>query len=177
MREKKLLFLTCFALMTPNISEGNYIVAQNHQTKYEQVINSKPLTSILKKIEEKFGTKIIFSYEDLDKYRVNASVKATNVTDALKQVLKGLPVIYTQHNGFISVKLKNETSQNVSTNGQATVSIIGKVIDSKGETIPSATIQVAGNPDLGVVTDANGRFSLNLNQGKGETLVVSYLGM
>lgn len=55
MREKKLLFLTCFALMTPNISEGNYIVAQNHQTKYEQVINSKPLTSILKKIEEKFG--------------------------------------------------------------------------------------------------------------------------
>lgn len=177
MREKKLLFLTCFALMTPNISEGNYIVAQNHQTKYEQVINSKPLTSILKKIEEKFCTKIIFSYEDLDKYRVNASVKATNVTDALKQVLKGLPVIYTQHNGFISVKLKNETSQNVSTNGQATVSIIGKVIDSKGETIPSATIQVAGNPDLGVVTDANGRFSLNLNQGKGETLVVSYLGM
>lgn len=177
MREKKLLFWTCFALMTPNISEGNYIVAQNHQTKYEQVINSKPLTSILKKIEEKFGTKIIFSYEDLDKYRVNASVKATNVTDALKQVLKGLPVIYTQHNGFISVKLKNETSQNVSTNGQATVSIIGKVIDSKGETIPSATIQVAGNPDLGVVTDANGRFSLNLNQGKGETLVVSYLGM
>lgn len=177
MREKKLLFLTCFALMTPNISEGNYIVAQNHQTKYEQVINSKPLTSILKKIEEKFGTKIIFSYEDLDKYRVNASVKATNVTEALKQVLKGLPVIYTQHNGFISVKLKNETSQNVSTNGQATVSIIGKVIDSKGETIPSATIQVAGNPDLGVVTDANGRFSLNLNQGKGETLVVSYLGM
>ena len=177
MREKKLLFLTCFALMTPNISEGNYIVAQNHQTKYEQVINSKPLTSILKKIEEKFGTKIIFSYEDLDKYRVNASVKATNVTDALKQVLKGLPVIYTQHNGFISVKLKNETSQNVSTNGQATVSIIGKVIDSKGETIPSATIQVAGNPDLGVVTDVNGRFSLNLNQGKGETLVVSYLGM
>lgn len=140
-------------------------------------MSTKPLTSILKKIEERFGTKIIFSYEDLEKYRVNANVKASNVTDALKQVLKGLPVVYTQHNGFVSVKLKDEVSQNVSTDALTTVSIVGKVIDSKGETIPSATIQVAGSPDFGVATDANGHFSLNLSQGKGQTLVVSYLGM
>ena len=162
--------------MSPTLS-GGYIDAQNHQAKYEQVINSKPLTSVLKKIEERFGTKIIFSYEDLEKYRVNANVKASNVTDALKQVLKGLPVVYTQHNGFVSVKLKDEVSQNVSTDALTTVSIVGKVIDSKGETIPSATIQVAGSPDFGVATDANGHFSLNLSQGKGQTLVVSYLGM
>ena len=60
MREKKLFFLTCFALMTPNISEGNYIVAQNHQTKYEQVINSKPLTSILKKLRKNLVRKLFF---------------------------------------------------------------------------------------------------------------------
>ena len=89
--------------MAPSLG-GNYVVAQTHQVKYVQVINSKPLTTVLKQLEEKFGMKIVFSYEDLDKYKVNASVKATNITDALTQVLKGLPVIYNKHNGFISVK-------------------------------------------------------------------------
>lgn len=54
MGEKKLLFLSCFALMMPNLG-SNYIIAQKHQTRYEQVINSKPLTSVLKQLEEKFG--------------------------------------------------------------------------------------------------------------------------
>ena len=108
-----------------------------------------------KKIEERFGTKIIFSYEDLEKYRVNANVKASNVTDALKQVLKGLPVVYTQHNGFVSVKLKDEVSQNVSTDALTTVSIVGKVIDSKGETIP-----ISQSPNDGLPQQLGARATL-----------------
>lgn len=175
MGEKKLLFLSCFALMMPNLG-GNYIIAQKHQTRYEQVINSKPLTSVLKQLEEKFGTKIIFSYEDLEKYKVNANVKATNVTDALVQVLKGLPVSYTKHNGFISVKEKT-APKSVPATKINKVTIRGKVVDSKGETIPAATIQVAGRKGVGIVTDENGYFMIDLEQGKGETLVASFLGM
>lgn len=176
MREKRLLFLSCFALMIPNYG-GNFIVAQNHQVKYEQVINSKPLTSVLKQLEDKFGTKIIFSYEDLEKYKIFAKVTATNVTDALTQVLSGLPVTFTKHNGFISVKLKNENVSNAPTNKENKVTIAGKVVAGNGEAIPSAAIQVAGSKGVGIVTDVDGCFSLNLNQGRGETLVVSYLGM
>lgn len=175
MGEKKLLFLSCFALMMPNLG-GNYIIAQKHQARYEQVINSKPLTSVLKQLEEKFGTKIIFSYEDLEKYKVNANVKATNVTDALVQVLKGLPVSYTKHNGFISVK-ETTAPKSVPATKINKVTIRGKVVDSKGETIPAATIQVAGRKGVGIVTDENGYFMIDLEQGKGETLVASFLGM
>jgi len=104
MRKKRLLFSTCLALLMSGYT-GEYAVAQTNGAKYEQVISSRPLTSVLKELEERFNTKIIFSYEDLEAYKVNAKVKATSVVDALKQVLAGLPVTYSQSNGVISVKV------------------------------------------------------------------------
>lgn len=111
MRKKRILFSTCLALMVSGYT-GSYAVAQTNGVKYEQMISSKPLTSVLKELEERFSTKIIFSYEDLDAYKVNANVKANSIESALKQVLAGLPVTYTQNNGVISVKV-------ISTVGQA----------------------------------------------------------
>lgn len=68
MRKKRILFSTCLTLMVSGYT-GSYAVAQTNGVKYEQMISSKPLTSVLKELEERFSTKIIFSYEDLDAYR------------------------------------------------------------------------------------------------------------
>ena len=157
MRKKRLLFSTCLALMLSGYN-GTYAIAQTNGVKYEQVINSKPLTTVLKQLEERFNTKIVFSYEDLASYKVNAKVKANNLTDALNQVLAELPVSFTQHNGFISVK-KNTSSKGsvpMTKINTSTVKVRGKVVDSKGESIPAATIQVAGKKGGGIVTDENG---------------------
>ena len=53
----------------------------------------------------------------------------------------------------------------------------GKVLDSHGEPIPAATITLQGKKGVGTVTDSNGNFSMSLDKGKGETLLVSFLGM
>ena len=178
MRKKRILLSTCLALMLSSYN-GTYAIAQTNGVKYEQVINSKPLTTVLKQLEERFNTKIVFSYEDLASYKVNAKVKANNLTDALNQVLAGLPVSFTQHNGFISVKKSTHSKGSVPMTkiNINTVKIRGKVVDNKGESIPAATIQVAGKKGVGIVTDENGYFSIDLEQGKGETLVASFLGM
>lgn len=173
MRKKRILFSTCLALMVSGYT-GSYAVAQTKGVKYEQMISSKPLTSVLKELEERFSTKIIFSYEDLDAYKVNANVKANSIESALKQVLAGLPVTYTQNNGVISVKVISPNS----TVGQAAkVTISGRVLDDKGDPIPAATVTLQGKKGIGTVTDFNGNFTMNLDQGKGETLLVSFLGM
>ena len=173
MRKKRILFSTCLALMVSGYT-GSYAVAQTNGVKYEQMISSKPLTSVLKELEERFSTKIIFSYEDLDAYKVNANVKANSIESALKQVLAGLPVTYTQNNGVISVKVISPNS----TVGQAAkVTISGRVLDDKGDPIPAATVTLQGKKGIGTVTDFNGNFTMNLDQGKGETLLVSFLGM
>src|SRR5690625_4302322 len=52
--------------------------------------------------------------------------------------------------------------------------ISGVVYDDKGETLPSATIQTKNNPEIGWVTDFDGRFELEANDG--DTLAFTYLG-
>lgn len=150
MREKKILFSACLALMLSGYN-GNNAVAQTNSVKYEQVIKSKPLTKVLKDLEVRFNTKIVFSYDDLASYKVNAKVKANTVNEALNQVLVGLPVSYTISKGIISVKIS--TSPN-----SGKVSISGKVFDAQGEPIPAATVALQGKKGVGTVTDNNGNF-------------------
>ena len=175
MREKKILFSACLALILSGYN-GNNAVAQTNGVKYEQVIKSKPLTKVLKELEERFNSKIVFSYDDLSKYKVTATVKANNLNSALNQVLVGLPVSYTQKNGVISVRV-NPSQLTPSGQSKHKVTVSGKVLDSKGEPIPAATVTLKGKAGIGTVTDYEGNFTMDLDKGKGETLLVSFLGM
>ena len=51
MRKKRILLSTCLALMLSSY-KGTYAFAQTNGVKYEQVINSKPLTTVLKQLED-----------------------------------------------------------------------------------------------------------------------------
>lgn len=58
--------------------------------KYEKATNAKPLTDVLKQLEDRFTKKIIFSYEELKNYKVKADIKAGSVEEALRQALGGV---------------------------------------------------------------------------------------
>ncbi|MGM9699534.1 MAG: SusC/RagA family TonB-linked outer membrane protein [Prevotella sp.] len=177
MSRKKLLILSFLIMLLPGITSSG-VFAQGGKAKYEKVINGQSLTSVLKQLEEKFSTKIVFSYEDLGTYKVNARVNANNIEEALKQVLKGLPVTYSSNGNIYTVKATKATKVATTTNGGANkVRVSGRVIDENGDAIPGATIKLADNGSVGTITDVNGRFSVELPKGKGETLEVSFLGM
>ncbi|SEN62265.1 TonB-linked outer membrane protein, SusC/RagA family [Mucilaginibacter gossypiicola] len=53
--------------------------------------------------------------------------------------------------------------------------ISGKVTDEKGETLPGVSVSLKGT-STGVVTDINGKFSLNVPNASSGTLVFSYIG-
>ena len=177
MSKKKLLILSFLIMLLPAMaSSGMY--AQGSKAKYEKVISGQSLTSVLKQLEEKFSTKIVFSYEDLGTYKVNARVNANNIDEALKQVLKNLPVTYSSNGNIITVKATKPSKVATTTNGGTNkVNVCGRVIDENGDAIPGATIKLADDGSVGTITDVNGRFALELPKGKGETLEVSFLGM
>ena len=52
----------------------------------------------------------------------------------------------------------------------------GRVIDINGDALPGVTVQMTGT-STGVVTDANGKFSISLPKGQPSTVVFSYIGM
>jgi len=59
--------------------------------------------------------------------------------------------------------------------GAQDVKISGKVTDEKGETLPGVSVTLKGT-STGVVTDINGKFSLNVADASLGTLVFTYIG-
>ena len=58
--------------------------------------------------------------------------------------------------------------------GQNTRTANGTILDENGEPIIGATVIVAGQPKNGTVTDIDGKFKINVPEGK--KIVVSYIG-
>ena len=53
--------------------------------------------------------------------------------------------------------------------------VTGQVVDENGETVIGASVVLKSNPKVGTVTDADGKFMLNVTNTK-DVLIVSYLG-
>lgn len=177
MSKRTLLICSFFAMLLPaSFQSGAY--AQSNKAKYEKVTNGKPLTDVLKQLEEQFSKRIIFSYEELKNFKVKADIKASTVEEALRQALGGLPVSYEVKGKYVTVKA-NRQKVTASSNPRPsnTVRVAGRVVDEQGDGIPAATIKLDSDGNVGTLTNMSGHFSLNLEKGKGETLVVSFLGM
>lgn len=176
MRKKLIAFpFLVFALALPPTASAQQ---SSDGERLEQSVSNRPLTEVLKLIEEKFNIKISFSYDDLAGYRVSARISAKNIDEALAQALKGLPVSYTVSNGFYSVKASKKpvTTQQVPQKDNH-VSVSGKVVDKAGEPIVGAVVKVNDNAKAGAVTDIDGHFNLQLLKNRGVDLEFTYVGM
>lgn len=60
--------------------------------------------------------------------------------------------------------------------GQQKVTITGTVFDEKNEPLPGATVMLKGTT-IGVASDVNGEFKLELPESDGMVLVVNFIGM
>ena len=89
--------LLCIFVLTPPTA------AQNVREKsITMEFKDESLSSALKKLEDASGYKILFSYDDVNKYRVTCTLKNATVDTALKQILKGKPFEYVK-DGRITV--------------------------------------------------------------------------
>ena len=176
MSKKKILICLFFVMLLPaSYYYGAY--AQNNMVKYEKATNGKPLTDVLKQLEDRFTKKIIFSYEELKNYKVKADIKAGSVEEALRQALGGLPVSYEVKGKYITVKANRQKTATSSSRPANTVRVAGRVVDEQGDGIPAATIKLDSDGNVGTLTNMSGHFAINLEKGRGETLIISFLGM
>ena len=56
------------------------------------------LSTALKKLEKISGYHILFTYSDIQSYRVTASIKEDDITRAVEKILENKPLTYT-HKG------------------------------------------------------------------------------
>lgn len=112
-------------------------LTQAQEKKITAEFKDTPLSNVLKQLEKLSTYKILFTYDDVQSYKVTVSLKDATITEALQKVLDGKPFVFSDvANGkYISVvyqpKKKSDTTKEIK----------GKVVDSKGETVIGATVR------------------------------------
>ncbi len=160
MNYRKKAMLMAGALLCLNLS----IYSLSISLKMSNVSVKKAMTEL----QTKSGYSFVYIAGDVDTDRT-VSINASQLKDAVAQILKGQNVSYEIQGKNIVIK-KGRKQQTVSTK-KRTVS--GTVKDVKGEPIIGATVVEKGTTN-GTITDFDGNYTLSVNEEA--TLCISYVG-
>ncbi|MCX6219732.1 MAG: TonB-dependent receptor [Bacteroidia bacterium] len=135
--------------------------------------NNSTLLNILRSIEEQSEFKFFYN-EKVDVNRpVSVEVNQKSIVDILDKVLANTSVKYKVIGRQIALYDKNEMEPFISE--QLSKKVAGKVTDSKGASIPGASVVIKGTT-TGITTDNEGKFSLIIPS-DAKVLVFSFVGM
>ena len=136
--------------------------------------DNESLPSALRRLEKASTYRIIFTYDNSEKYRVTGSVKNLSFEATLKYILKDKPLIYTITGKLVYI----QQSPDAASKTKSIVLKANVVSDVDNEPVVGASIihLSSANKEKGTtLTDANGFFTLNYNEG--DKVLVRYLGM
>ncbi len=138
-------------------------------------LNEPTLSQFINEIESQTSYRFIYNSRKVDNATIiKANIKAVSVRDALAQASAHLSYSFNVQQDQIII-----LSQDEQTSGTIESRLIrGKVTDATGLGLPGATITIK-NTKQGVMTDAEGNFSTNLNAVNisNTQLEVKFLGM
>ena len=144
--------------------------AQAQTARFTIHLENVPMEQVVNEIEAQSRYLFLFN-KDIDSRRIIVSVHAENQTIAqiLPALFKDTGLDYTIEGMSILVTKKSEKSENP-------VTVSGRVSDTRGLPVIGASVIVQGTT-LGVSTDTNGRFSLEVPApASSRVLEISYLG-
>ena len=161
--KRKGLLVTAF-LLCLNLN----LAAQNVSLNLKSVTVKKAITEL----RQKSGYSFVFEAGDLDIQKV-VSVNATNIKQAIEQILQGQRLSYEIKgtNIIVSKSLQQNTQRQQNVEGKKKVS--GVIKDETGEPVVGATIRQKGVQG-GTITDLDGHFTLMVDEGS--ELEISYIG-
>ena len=160
MNYRKKAMLMAGALLCLNLN----IYSQSISLKMSNVSVKKAMTEL----QTKSGYSFVYIAGDVDTDRT-VSINASQLKDAVAQILKGQNVSYEIQGKNIVIK---KGSQQQVTSGKRK-KVTGTVKDANGETIIGATVVEKGTTN-GTVTDFDGNFVLEATEGT--SLEISYIG-
>lgn len=159
-----LIFLACFK-----------VSASVHAQTITLNEKNAPLVKILKQIEKQSGYNFFYK-NDLLKNTAPVTIHLDHVSlsEALDKCFAGQPLIYEIVDNTIIVKAKGKS---LLPNGKRLLKtpqkVSGKVSDTTGTAMPSATIHIKGST-VTFSTDGNGEFSIVAQPG--DEVTISYIG-
>lgn len=151
-------------------------MAQSPNKKISVTCKNEPLASALKKVEKASGYKVLFTYDEVQNYKVTISAKGREVSHVLKTIFDKLPFDYKFKGKYINVSKRERRILNISDEPEKGDHIVrGVVFDVHGSPIPGVLITVVGK-HRGTTTNVEGVFGLDLQASKA-LVEFSFIGM
>ncbi len=162
-RSLLLLFMSLFFLQVGAKSQVVRLTMNLEDVTIDQAITN---------VSQKTGYRFLYQMEEVIKYgKRNLSVKDATLEEVLNELLKDTPLSYVIQNDVVIITpAKDEKAQ------EKPRQIKGKVVDEKSVPLPGVTILIEGTK-LGVVTDADGKFKIEIPKMDSTILVFSFIGM
>ena len=171
MKAFKIAFVMLFLL-----SNCAIVMAQSPNKKISVTCKNEPLASALKKVEKASGYKVLFTYDEVQNYKVTISAKGQEVSHVLKTIFDKLPFDYKFKGKYINVSKRERRILNISDGPEKGDHIVrGVVFDVHGSPIPGVLITVVGK-HRGTTTNVEGVFGLDLQAPKA-LVEFSFIGM
>lgn len=123
----------------------------------------------MSQLKEKSGYTFFYNVDDINQNK-RINVDATNLTDAINQILKDQNVEYEIKESQVLVRKINKEPARSTVNQKV---IKGNVKDKTGEGLVGVSVLVKGT-STGAITDINGDFSVSAKTG--DILEISYIG-
>lgn len=171
MKAFKIAFVMLFLL-----SNCAIVMAQSPNKKISVTCKNEPLASALKKVEKASGYKVLFTYDEVQNYKVTISAKGQEVNHVLKTIFDKLPFDYKFKGKYINVSKRERRILNIFDGPEKGDHIVrGVVFDVHGSPIPGVLITVVGK-HRGTTTNVEGVFGLDLQASKA-LVEFSFIGM
>ena len=174
------IILLLFILFTANLSQtlAKEALTILQSTNVTIDLSNQPLSVLFKALEKE--SKYVFFYkDDVFTHDEKISIKADNesVVSILNKVLTPRNLGFTvKGRQVVVVSLDKAPGMvNKTTKVQEDYQLKGQVVDVNGDPLPGVNITLQ-ETTVGAITDLDGRFSLDVKDGKRALLVASYIG-
>jgi TonB-linked SusC/RagA family outer membrane protein len=149
------------------------VSAKSYAQKITLSEKNAPLEKVLKEIREQSGYDFFYNSKLIKEANpVSINVRNIDLEEVLKLAFTDQPFSYSIDEKTIIIKAK-PIPVKISRQEAAVKKVSGVVTDSKGVTLPGASVRIK-NTDKGVITDSEGRFTIEADINN--ILVVSFAG-
>ena len=157
-----MLLLTHFAF-----SSGNAFSQQNITVQFEQ----QPLSEVLRVLKQKTNYEFLYNDEEIKGITgITRSFTNASVQEVLTACLAGTKYSFKIVDNLIVITPDDKKDE------IKKVTVKGKVVDERGEVLPGVTVLLKGTT-VGVVTDIDGKFKIELPKQDTMILVFTFVGM
>ena len=133
-------------------------------------VKGSSLTEIFQLIEAQSGYTFVYNNEQVNHLKP-ISIEATDakISSVLDECLKGTDLNYELLDKIIVINRRGSVSQE-------SIKLLGTVKDKEGNPLPGVSVFIKGTT-IGVATDTEGKFKMDLPKMENVILVFSFIGM